>query len=269
MSPAALPALLAAFREFAAVGGGVVDGALLVSRLVKPDTDADWCRAALSRLAADAPAAATPEMLVDALREAGFGGAELGYFHRPLNSSIEHVLKTHRGLPIALGVVLIGVAERIGLEAAGVNFPRRFLVTLGDALVDPFEMALTSESQCWAWLREERGDRGGPSEDDQDAAFRRAGPTDITLRMLNNLRMLRRAREDPSHALAITDCQLALKPGDCGLHIDRADVWLTLGALDMVRQELQLALEQASGRAEAHIRMRLSALPEIVPQTAN
>ncbi len=267
MSVSALPAeLLRAFREFGEHGGSAVDGALLVSRVVKPDTRADWCREDLRRLADRAPAAADAEALVTALREAGFAGAAEG-FHRAENSSIEHVLQSRRGIPITLGVILIGVAECLGLEAAGVNFPRRFLVTLGNALVDPFEMALTNEGECRAWLREELG--GGPSERDADAAFRRAGPTDIALRMLNNLRMLRQAREDPAYALALTDCQLMLKPGDCGLHMDRADIWLTLGSLDMARQELELASEHASGRAKAHIRARLNALPRGVSRSLN
>lgn len=271
MSVSSLPsALVEAFRAFAADGGSAVDGALLVSRIVKPDTNGEWCRLRLSQLAEAVPAEATPEALVHTLRDGGFSGATEGYY-RPENSSIEHVLEHRGGLPIALGVVVIGVAECLGLDAAGVNFPRRFLVTLGDVLVDPFEMALTSEGECRAWLREElrRGGDGPPSERDADAAFRRAGPTDITLRMLNNLRMLRQSRQDPSHALALTDCQLILKPGDCGLHIDRADIWLTLGSLEMARQELARALEHASPRAKAHIDMRLKALPESVSGSVN
>ena len=271
MSVSALPAeLLQAFREFGEHGGSTVDGALLVSRIVKPDTRADWCRQDLRRLADGASAATDAEALVAALREAGFAGAAEG-FHRAENSSIEHVLQSRRGIPITLGVILIGVAECLGLEAAGVNFPRRFLVTLGNALVDPFEMALTNEGECRVWLREELGGGpgDGPSERDADAAFRRAGPTDIALRMLNNLRMLRQAREDPGYALALTDCQLMLKPGDCGLHIDRADIWLTLGSLDMARQELELASEHASGRAKAYVRMRLNALPQGISRTQN
>ena len=270
MSVSPLPsALVEAFRAFAADGGSAVDGALLVSRIVKPDTNGEWCRLRLSELAEAVPAEATPEALVHTLRDEGFSGASEGYY-RPENSSIEHVLEHRGGLPIALGVIVIGVAECLGLDAAGVNFPRRFLVTLGDALVDPFEMALTSESECRAWLRQElRGADGASSERDADAAFRRAGPTDITLRMLNNLRMLRQSRQDPGYALALTDCQLMLKPGDCGLHIDRADIWLSLGSLEMARQELAHALEHASPRAKAHIDMRLKALPEGLSGSVN
>lgn len=264
------PALLEAFRSFAAAPEDAVEGALLVARVVQPDTDAAWCREELSRLAEDAGRDAGPQALVEALAAQGFGGAGERY-HRLQDSVLEHVLRTRRGIPISLGVVVIGVAAHLGIAAAGVNFPRRFLVTLGELLVDPLEMAVTSEERCRAWLRRELGPDGAeaPLESDLDGAFRRAGPTDIAVRMLNNLRMLREYRANPAHLLAITDCQLILEPGVYSLRMDRADIWLSLGALDMARRELEAALELAGGRAKDHVSMRLKALPATSSRSVN
>ena len=250
------------FRLLRERGGSVVDAALLVSAVVEPRTDADWCRSELRRLAAAAPSAAGPGELVEALDAAGFAGARRSYYEAR-NSALDYVLRERRGLPISLAVVVIGAAECLGLEASGVNFPRHFLVEVEGLLVDPFEMRVTTRDEWRDWLRREaRTGRGRLSETDLDAAFRPAGPTDIALRMLNNLRMLREVRGDPDRALRLTDCQLALQPDAYALHVDRADIWLTLRSLDMARRELETALELAEGEAQDSIRARLKALPD-------
>ena len=264
------PALLEAFRSFAAAPEDAVEGALLVSRVVQPDTDAAWCRTELLRLAECAGPDASPQSVVEALATLGFGGAGEHYYQAE-NSVLEHVLRTRRGIPISLGVVAMGVATHLGIATVGVNFPRRFLVTLGELLVDPLDMKVTTEERCRAWLRRELRSRAAetPSESDLDGAFRRAGPADIAVRMLSNLRMLRDYRANPAHLLAITDCQLILEPNAHGLRMDRADIWLTLGALDMASRELETALELASGRVREQISRRLKALPEASSRTVN
>ena len=255
------------FRVVREDGGSVVDVALLVSRVVQPDTDVDWCRAELRRLAEATPAVegATPGAgdLVDALRSAGFTGARSGYYEAR-NSSLEYVLRERRGIPISLAAVVIGTAECLGFKAAGVNFPRHFLVAVEDTLIDPFEMELTSEEHWRDWLRREmRSATGeGPAQSELDAAFRRAGPVDIALRMLNNLRMLPDVRNNPEYALTLNDCLLALQPDASALHVDRADIWLALRSLDRARHELQTALELAGDNARKSIRARLNALPD-------
>lgn len=269
------------FRTLLRNGGSVVDAALLVSELVEPATDPAWCRAELQRLADAAPREAGPHELVAALRAAGFAGAR-GAYYEARNSALAYVLRERRGIPISLAVVLIGTAECLGFEAWGVNFPRHFLVDVEGVLVDPFEMRVTTREQWRDWLRREArtAARGEFPESELDAAFRRAAPGDIALRMLNNLRMLPEVRRDPANALRITDCQLALQPDAYALHVDRADIWLALRSFDMARRELETALSLAGGEAgreaareaarEAQdaIRARLKALPD-EPSAAN
>ncbi|MDE0351058.1 MAG: transglutaminase-like domain-containing protein [Gammaproteobacteria bacterium] len=256
------------FRLLRERGGRVVDAALLVSAVVDPATDADWCRSELRRLADAAPPEAGPEELVEALRAAGFAGARRTYYEAR-NSALDYVLRERRGIPISLAVVVIGTAECLGLEASGLNFPRHFLVDVEGLLVDPFQMRVTTRDEWRDWLRREaRTAQGRLSEADLDAAFRPAGPADMALRMLNNLRMLREVRGDPDYALRLTDCQLALQPDAYALHVDRADIWLALRSLDMARRELETALDLADGEAKDSIRTRLSALPD-EPGVAN
>ena len=239
---------------------GVVDGALLVSRVVDPDTDAGWCRAELHRLAEIAGADAGPVTLVESLRSQGFRGAPRRRYHLSCNSALEHVLRSREGIPISLAVVVLGAAAHLDLRAAGIDFPRRFLVALNNRLVDPTAMRMTSKQDCLTWLRREmRGD--GQRGVADDTAFRPAEPSDIMLRMLNNLRLAANMQGDHARALELTDYQIILQPTAFSLHVDRADLWLSLGSLDMARRELQRAMELAHGKMKRRIRKRLEALP--------
>ncbi|MCH2161062.1 MAG: transglutaminase-like domain-containing protein [Phycisphaerales bacterium] len=71
----------------------------------------------------------------------GLGGdGEVGL--HPDASDIALVLETGRGLPIACSLIYCATAERIGLEAYGIDAPGHFLVGVPDGdstlIVDPF-----------------------------------------------------------------------------------------------------------------------------------
>jgi regulator of sirC expression with transglutaminase-like and TPR domain len=59
--------------------------------------------------------------------ELGFQG-NVNHYHDPENSFLNAVLKTRRGIPISLSVIWLELAQSIGLQAKGVNFPGHFLV---------------------------------------------------------------------------------------------------------------------------------------------
>jgi regulator of sirC expression with transglutaminase-like and TPR domain len=134
------PDLETDFRAFAAAPADTIAGALLVSRLVEPATDPDWCVGELRQLASGVVDPRAPVALVDHLRGLGFAGAT--QYYEPANSALQRVLETHRGIPISLAMVLLGVARELGLPAAGINFPGHFLVEIADTLVDPFSMSV-------------------------------------------------------------------------------------------------------------------------------
>lgn len=215
-----------------------VEGALIVARIIEPQARTSWAAGEIERIAASAAERgdAAPDTVVAELAELGFGGAAERYYELD-NSRIDRVLRTRRGIPVSLGVVVMGVARALGLRAMGVNFPRHFLVTVGDALIDPFALRVTSEAECRAWLRANR-----VAEQD---AFAVATPREVVLRMLNNARMLVQRAGDPALALALSDYQLLIVPDLYGLYVERADMWLALGARDMAVRELEHAVRRA------------------------
>ncbi|MDE0054022.1 MAG: hypothetical protein OXP28_10630 [Gammaproteobacteria bacterium] len=254
------PPLAGEFRHFMERRDGVVDGALLVSRLVDPDTDAGWCRSEMRRLAEVAGADAGPVALVESLHSQGFRGVAPRRYYLSRHSALEHVLRHREGIPISLGVVILGAAAHLDLRATGIDFPRRFLVALNNRLVDPTAMRMTSKQDCLKWLRRELRNDGRRGVVD-DTAFRPSEPSDIVLRMLNNLRLAANLQGDHARALDLTDYQIILHPTAFSLHVDRADLWLSLGSLDMARRELERAMELAHGKMQKRIRKRLDALP--------
>ena len=232
-----------ALGRFMAEGQDPVEGALIVARIIAPAADVDWAREEIARLAASVGRAAPkPADVVATLAQHGFQGAAERYYEVE-NSVLDHVLRSRRGIPISLGVVLMGVCRQLDLKALGVNFPRHFLVVVDDLLVDPYQVAPTTVEACRKWLKENKVS--------EDGAFNIATPRDIVLGMLNNVRMIVQSRQDYLRGLEISDYQLLIEPDAYGLYVERADAWLGLNAPEMVVTELQRAAERAPDEAIA------------------
>lgn len=248
--------LTRAFRAFAAAPSSALEGALLVGQAVDAKLDADWCRAELARLAAAAGDDA--QAVVAHLHAAGFTGADDYYVAS--NSSLEYVLRQRRGIPISLAVVLMAVAEQRGLSATGINFPRHFLVAIDAQLVDPFRMQLIDRASCRAWLE--------ASNIAEEGAFQPAGPRDVVLRMLNNVRMLALGQGNHARVLELSDYQLAVAPDPFAIHLERVDSWLALGVPGMARHEIEQAMARAPNAAvRAQLAQRLTSLADDQPRS--
>lgn len=240
--------LLADFRRFHQQAGDVVEGALLVSRLVDPETDIATCRAELLRLAEAVGPAANANSVLTLFRAEGFRGAEVHDDAR--HSALSHVLRTRRGIPISMAACLLGVARLLDIPAQGINFPGHFLISLDRQLVDPFNLLIMDA--------DERARRLAAAGVPPGVALRPAGPRDIVLRMLNNLRGLAESRGDAATALELTDYQAVLAPEDFGLRMLRAELYTALGVPGMARHEWGLAREAAPDpQARAMVEARL------------
>ena len=223
------------FKRFADQPADVPEGALLVSRLIDPATDAAWCRRELTRLAERVQSPYTATAVVEMLRAEGFTGAE--DFYEVRNSSLQFVLRERRGIPISLATVVIGVGERLAMDARGINFPGHFLVTLEGQLIDPYALTLIDDTE-----RQHRLAATGLST---QTAFRPANARDIVLRMLNNLRGLAVSQRNHTLALEYTDYQLLLTTDTYALRLIRAELWHGVGAPRMAGIELTHALAVA------------------------
>ncbi|MGE0483576.1 MAG: transglutaminase family protein [Gammaproteobacteria bacterium] len=243
------------FRAFSRTPHDAVSGGLLVARIIDPTTDVAWVRDELARHAAAVGTPASATALVGYLQGAGFSGAE-AYYHVD-NSSLARVLESRRGIPITLALVVLGIAERLGLAGRGINFPRHFLVEVEGQMVDPFAMRLLDAAEL---ARSLAAQGHTPA-----AALAPASPVDIVLRMLNNLRLIAQHRGETARALDLSGYQLLLAADPLPLLIERVELWLAAGVPDMARHELDRAIALAPDAAVrerlAARRLELSAVP--------
>jgi regulator of sirC expression with transglutaminase-like and TPR domain len=150
--------------------------------------------------------------------ELGFVGNEADYYD-PRNSFLDQVLERRTGIPITLAVVMIEVARRGGVPAAGIGFPGHFLVRVeGDgapAIVDPFRGRILGPDE----QRALHARVTGSSSDPDPRLFAPATKHQILVRMLNNLRSIYRSRltvgeSDAAPLRAVLDRLLVLAPDD-------------------------------------------------------
>ena len=145
--------------------------------------------------------------------ELGFAG-NLNHFYDPRNSFMSEVLRRRVGIPISLAVVWLELAQSLGLQAKGVNFPGHFLVKVrlpypheGHVVIDPFSglAPLFAETGL---VRD-----GEAVSDDLLAHYLRAAtPREIVARMLRNLEEIYLGDNDITRLLQVRQRLLVLLP---------------------------------------------------------
>jgi regulator of sirC expression with transglutaminase-like and TPR domain len=141
------------FEEFAARELGPDDlarGALLIALEEYPRVDIDRVLGDLDEIAEaarDRCEAGEPDIFklghlhAELFDERGFIG-DIANYYDPRNSYLNEVLERKVGLPIALTIIFVHVARRLGLDAVGVGLPGHFIAKvrfeLSEVYVDSF-----------------------------------------------------------------------------------------------------------------------------------
>jgi regulator of sirC expression with transglutaminase-like and TPR domain len=193
----------------------------------------------------------------------GFHGARNDYYD-PRNSFLNEVMDRKTGIPISLSVLYIEVARRVGLDAAGMNFPGHFLTRVGEdpIIVDAFEGRVATPRECKTRLVAALGTNAEVSP----ALLAPADNKPILLRMLSNLKSIYASQQAFEAALACCDRCLLLAP-DAPLEL--RDRGLMYHRLDCVRPALMdlehyLELDPAGEGADA-IRTLVGQLHQRMP----
>ena len=188
-----------------------LDAALLINVALEPGLDVAAVRDGIARLAPDADVP-----VWEHLSALGFRGDDHSY-HDLANSRMDAVLARRRGIPITLSVLLVHLARQRGEPAVGLNAPGHFLSRIGAQVIDPFTMQVMPV--------------GGDIEP--------AGPVDVALRMLNNIKQILTATGEQARALDMVDYQLALLRDTAApqkvalLLLEKGEYWRALGAPDL------------------------------------
>jgi regulator of sirC expression with transglutaminase-like and TPR domain len=138
-------------------------------------------------------------------------------YYDPRNSYLNEVLDRRLGIPISLAVVYWAVAEQLGLQVAGVNFPSHFMLRVEDKdrtwFVDAFHSgSVMNREMCQRRLTEVIRQ---PVELD-DALTAPCSAATIVTRMLRNLKTIYLRAEDVPSVFPVQRRLAALNPLDGG-----------------------------------------------------
>ena len=183
--------------------------------------------------------------------EEGFRGNEQDYYD-PRNSFLNDVLDRRMGIPITLSTVYIEVAQRAGVEAAGVGLPGHFIVRVSsggsERLVDPYHGGLRlSPEDC-----QERLDRiyGGRLRVDS-TMLAPCGRKSMLARMLRNLKAIYLKTGDQERALRVLDLLLQVNPHSGEDLRDRGLLYAALDCYGLAADDLQAHVELFPVAADA------------------
>ena len=182
-------------------------------------------------------------------RDMGFGGNVNNYYD-PDNSYLNVVLRTRRGIPIALAVLWLELAQGLGLKARGVNFPGHFMVKVnlpnGQAVIDPFTGQSLSREDLSERLEPYKRRNGLVDDFDVPVGLylQAATPRDILARMLRNLKEVHRTQEDWLRLIAVLDRLLILLPDAWIEYRDRGLAWAEMGDNRLAVADLDTYLAQ-------------------------
>ena len=149
----------------------------------------------------------------------------VNHYDDPQNSFLSHVIRTRRGIPVSLAVIWLELAQSVGLDAHGVNFPGHFLVKVNlphprgaKLVIDPFTGHVLAREDLLVrlvnWMPGTQIDAHSTAVDHAlSQCLGDANPRDIVARMLRNLEEIYRRIDSPASLKAVEDRQAVLNPG--------------------------------------------------------
>ena len=201
-----------------------------------------------ARVGADAAPLDTLRALHGLLfEEQGYVGNEQDYYD-PRNSYLNEVIDRRTGNPIALAVLELDLARRIGLPLQGVSFPGHFLIRLpvdnGLLVLDPFHKGRSLDAGELR-VRAKPHVPGKPVDDEQlGRLLEPASNRTILARMLRNLRQSYVEREEFERALRCADRIVWLDDRDPDEIRERGLLYARVGHLPAARDDLRRYLAE-------------------------
>jgi len=179
-----------------------------------------------------------------------FAGNANNYYD-PDNSYIHILLHTRRGIPIALAVLWMELAQGVGLAARGVGFPGHFLVKvnlpMGQVVIDPLNGKSLSREELSERLEPYRKRSGLMDEVEAPLGLylQTAPSRDIIARMLRNLKEIHKAQSDWGRLLAVQERLIVLLPHAWAEYRDRGLAHAELGHIEQALADLECYLVHA------------------------
>lgn len=174
--------------------------------------------------------------------EFGFAGDRESY-DDPANADLISVLERRRGLPIALAILYVAAARRVGWTAHPLNTPSHVLVAIGaprQIVIDPFNRgAFVSRNDLAGLLRSALGRVATASPEHVAPLSNRAA---LVRLLMNQVTRAERARQLP-RALTLLQRITAFAPDYSFAWWDRARMEEATGDVAAARKSLTSMLE--------------------------
>ncbi|MGX1198082.1 regulator of sirC expression with transglutaminase-like and TPR domain [Parvibaculum sp. MBR-TMA-1.3b-4.2] len=190
----------------------------------------------------------------------------------PRNANLMEVIDRRKGLPVALGIVWLHVAARLGLDLAGLNFPGHFVLRLRTegsgprdaAIVDPFNGGqLLTSADLLSMIRQVEGPDAALSPD----AYAEVSPRDILLRLQNNILMRAVRSNDFARARDVVTRMIWIAPERAGLLFELGRLEVHDGRMGAAIDAFASCYEKAVDLGEDRIaEMAEQALRELKPR---
>ncbi len=240
----------------------LVDAALLIAGISYPRLNETVYRRYLSELAgrlrnrlnkADGPVVMIEKLNRILFEEEGFRGNRHNYFD-PDNSYINRVVDRKLGIPITLSLIYTEVGKRAGMNLSGISLPVHFIVALshesGRILIDPFNQGeIRSEEECRTMVRR----RMGETNDFDTRQLNPAGPKEILIRMLRNLKAIYLENHNDMKAFQMLHWILTLDPGSGAELRERGLLYEALGNTDRAAKDLERYIALSPGEETERI----------------
>ncbi len=239
--------------------------ALLRGYGARPDSPIDLAEAALSLASLDRPGVSLARyrdhFRLLAADVAGYGAGSLdervaalrtvmfesyGYtgdrrtYDDLQNANLIRVIDRRRGLPVALGILMIHAARAQGWDLVGLRFPGHFLLRMEHrgqrAILDPFEGGARLTAADLRALLRAQGDEAAELE---PAHYQTASDREVLLRLQNNIKMRQSQRGNNSDAAETLERMLWLAPEDKGLWREKAVLATQLGRIEGAVEALE------------------------------
>lgn len=190
----------------------------------------------------------------------GFHGDWQDFFSSG-NSDITTVLEQRQGIPVSLGILLIQLGRRVGLDVEGICFPGYFLVSFagdeGEVYVDPFNGEVLSHSRIELLLRGSLGNLATLKPDH----LQPSGQWEIIERLINVSKSALLRENRMAEALRASELLLRMKPGDPMETRDRGFIYEQLDCPRFAAEDFEYFIEQCPDDPVADVlKMQLAAL---------
>lgn len=173
----------------------------------------------------------------------GYSGDTVDY-DLPSNANLIDVIERRRGLPVALGILYIGVARRLGWPATGLNIPAHFILRIGSAdlgvLLDPFDGGRAIEADALPQRLRKLGLKASQININVSTELNDRA---VLVRLLNNLAARAEANGDLERALIMHQRMTTIAPLSTGLWWERARIEQAVGRMAAARASLMHMLE--------------------------